>query len=207
MSINSVSGASAMAQLQRSPTTSAQSKNNTAQTTSAGSSPTPTSLGFDASAGIEVNLPNGLSVGIFSISPGANPFAQGAGTSAGSGGGVLSQMISSIEQMVAAFENSSVGTSSTASQGTATSGSSATGGSNSDSSINGIATNLPNGISIEVFESGQAGGTSDGSDGSSNQMMSAMEQLMAALDKYPAPGTSAGAAPSTASAGSVNAVA
>jgi hypothetical protein len=195
MSISGVSGASAMALLQRSAASSTQSKNNTAQTASTGSSTPspgsstpPTTLGFNASAGIEVTLPNGLSVGVFSISPGANPFAQGAGTSGGSGG-ALSQMISSLEQMVAAFENSSVPGSSTSGQSSTASGSSAAAdaanAAGPGASIQGMTASVPNGISVEVFEAEQGNGTS-GSDGSSDAMASTLEQLVANLEKYPA---------------------
>jgi hypothetical protein len=209
-----------MAQLQRSATASTQSKNNAAQATSTGSSPTspgsstaPTTLGFNASAGIEVSLPNGLSVGVFSISPGANPFAQGTGASGGSGGGALSQMISSLEQMVAAFENSSVPGSSTAGQSSAANGSSAAANAadaaGPGASIQGMTANMPNGISVEVFEAEQGNGTS-GSDGSSDAMASTLEQLVAALDKYPAAAgayAKAGANPPPAATAGVNAVA
>jgi hypothetical protein len=219
MSISSVSGASAMAQLQRSAAASAQAKNNAAQATSAGSSPTspgsstaPTTLGFNASAGIEVTLPNGLSVGVFSISPGANPFAQGAGTSGGSGG-ALSQMISQLEQMVAAFENSSVPGSSTSGQSSAANGSSAAAdaanAAGPGASVEGMTANMPNGISVEVFEAEQGNGTS-GNDGSSNAMAATIEQLVADLGKYPAAAgayAKAGANPTPAATAGVNAVA
>jgi hypothetical protein len=202
MSISSVGGVSPMAQSQRSATASTQSNTSATQ----GASSTPFSLGFDASAGIEVNLPNGMSVGVFSISPGANPFAGASGASSSS---ALAQMISSVEQMVAAFENS-VPTSST-SGGSAASDSSAAANAaaaaSPGSSIQGMTASMPNGISVEVFQAEQGSGTSDGGDASSNQMVSTIEQLVAALDKYPAPGASAGTAASTSSGGSVNAVA
>jgi hypothetical protein len=211
MSITSATGASAMAQLQRSATSSTQAKNGTA--TSAGSSTAPTSLGFNASAGIEVNLPNGLSVGVFSISPGANPFAQGTGGSAGSGNSALAQMIASVEQMAAALENYTVPASSTAAQSSAANGSSvaadAADAAGPGSSIEGMTASMPNGISVEVFEAEQGNGTSESSDGSSDAMASTIEQLVAALDKYPAAaaGAYAKANPSAAATAGVNAVA
>ena len=210
MSISSVSGASAMAQLQRSAAASAQAKNNAAQATSAGSSTTPgSSTGptmppINASAGIEVTLPNGLSVGIFSISPGANPF-----TSAGNGG-ALSQMVSQLEQMVAAFENSSVPGST--GQSSAASGSSAAAdaanAAGPGASVQGMTANMPNGISVEVFEAEQ--GSSGGSDDSSNAMAATIEQLVADLGQYPAAAgayAKAGANSTPAATAGVNAVA
>jgi hypothetical protein len=219
MSISGVSGALAMA-FQRSAANSTQSKNTTAQTASTasstaaspGSSTAPTTLGFNASAGIEVTLPNGLSVGVFSISPSSNPFAQGAGTSGGSGG-ALSQMISQLEQMVAAFENSSVPGSSTSGQSSAAGGSSAiadaANAAGPGASVQGMTANMPNGISVEVFEAEQGNGTS-GSDGSSDAMAATLEQLVANLEKYPAAAgayAKAGANPPPAATAGVNAVA
>lgn len=202
-----------MAQWPRSATGSTQSKNTTAQAASAGASTAPTSLGFNASAGIEVNLPDGLSVGVFSISPGANPFAQGSGTSGGSGNAALAQMIASVEQMVAALENYQVPASSTSAQSSATNGSSAVANAAdaaaSGSSIEGMNASMPNGISVEVFEAEQGSGTSENTDGSSDAMASTIAQLVAALDKYPAAaaGAYAKADPSAASTAGVNAVA
>jgi hypothetical protein len=220
MSISSVSGASA-AQWQRSAAASTQSKNNTAQAAAAGSSTAapgsstaPTSLGFNASAGIEVSLPNGISVGVFSISPGANPFAQGAGASGGSGNSALAQMIASVEQMAAALENYTVPGSSTAGQSSATNGSSAAAdaanAAGPGASIQGMTASMPNGISVEVFDAEQGSGTSGSNDGSSNAMASTIEQLVADLDKYPAAAgayAKAGANPTAAAAAGVNAVA
>jgi hypothetical protein len=212
MSINSVTGASAMAQLQRSATSSTQSKSSTAQTASTGSSTASTSLGFNASAGIEVNLPNGLSVGVFSISPGANPFAQGTGASAGSGNSALAQMIASVEQMAAALENYTVPASSTGAQSSAASGSSAAAdaadAAGPGSSIEGMTASMPNGISVEVFEAEQGNATSESSDGSSDAMASTIEQLVAALDKYPAAaGAYAKTGANPTAAATVNAIA
>jgi trimeric autotransporter adhesin len=212
VSINSVTAASTFTPPPRSATGPTQSKNSTTDSTappaSAGSSTAPTSLGFNTYGGVEVNLPNGLSVGVFAISPGADPFTQGAGSN-----GALSQMISSLEQMVASFENSSAPASSTAAQSSAANGSSAAAdaadGAAPGSSIEGMTASMPNGISVEVFEAEQGNGTSKSSDGSSDAMASTIEQLVAALEKYPAAAAGAYANSSSAAtpAATVNAVA
>jgi hypothetical protein len=128
-------------------------------------------------------------------------------------------MMASIEQLVAAFENSSAAASSTAAQTSSTDGTSAgassanaTGGSGSDASMDGINVDLPNGLSVTVFHADQGGESSADSAASFAQMTSTMEQLVAALDKYP--GAAAGAysntaanASSASAASSLNAVA
>jgi BRCT domain type II-containing protein len=129
-------------------------------------------------------------------------------------------MMASIEQLVAAFENSPAAASSTAAQTSSTDGTSAGGtsasassGSGSDASMDGISVDLPNGLSVTVFHADQGGETSADSAASFAQMTSTMEQLVAALDKYPGAAASAyanaGANASGASTttGSLNAVA
>ncbi len=129
-------------------------------------------------------------------------------------------MIASIEQLVAAFENSPAAASSTAAQTPSTDGTSAgenstsaASGSGSDASMDGISVDLPNGLSVTVFHADQGGETSADSAASFAQMTSTMEQLVAALDKYPvtaagaysnAAANASGAATAT---GSLNAVA
>jgi hypothetical protein len=122
-------------------------------------------------------------------------------------------MISSLEQMVAAFENSSMPGSSTSGQTSTANGSSAAANAAAaagpGASIQGMTASMPNGISVEVFEAEQGNGTS-GSDGSSDAMASTLEQLVAALDKYPAAAgayAKAGANPTAAATAGVNAIA
>jgi hypothetical protein len=72
---------------------------------------------------------------------------------------------------------------------------------------------MPNGFSVEVFHADQGNETSADSAASSDQMVNAIEQLVAALDKYPGAAVGAysnvGANASSASTttGSLNAVA
>ncbi len=168
--------------------------------------------------GIDVNLPNGISVGVFRLDGGAGTSAQGGGISAGSAGnGSTNQMVDAVEQLVAALENYAAPQSSTASQDSsaATSAGGTTAGASGMSapgaSTEGIQIGMPNGFSFEVF--GHGSGSSDGgsSGGSSDQMVQAAEQLVAALDKYPvaAPGAygKASASGAATATGSVNAVA
>ena len=143
------------------------------------------------------------------------------GTSAESGGEAsFSQMINMVEQFVAAFENSPAAAASTATQASTTDGTSAggtsasaTSGSGSDTSIDGISVDLPNGFSVEVFHADQGNGISADGGASSDQMVNTIEQLVAALDKYPGAAAGAysnvGANASSASTttGSLNAVA
>jgi hypothetical protein len=112
-------------------------------------------------------------------------------------------MIASIEQLVAAFENSPDAASSTAAPTSSTDGTSADGssasaasGSGSGASMDGINVDLPNGLSVTVFHADQGGESSADSAASFAQMTSTMEQLVAALDKYPA--AAAGAYSNTA---------
>jgi hypothetical protein len=129
-------------------------------------------------------------------------------------------MMASIEQLVAAFENSPAAASSPAAQtssadGTSADGSSASAanGSGSDASMDGISVDLPNGLSVTVFHADQGDETSADSAASFAQMTSTMEQLVAALDKYPAAAagaysnTAANASNASAATASLNAVA
>ncbi len=143
--------------------------------------------------GIRVGLPNGMSVGVFRI---AGSSGRDGGTSAGSRSD-FSQMVGMIEQFVSAFENSPAATASTATQASTTDASAdgtsanATSDQNSDTSVDGISVNMPNGFSVEIFHAEQGNESSTDSAASSDQMVNAMEQLVAALDKYP--GAAAGA--------------
>jgi hypothetical protein len=222
MSISGITGTSSPSQ--RLTTASTQPKSTTtAQVASA----TASSSGGTGSAflsaldGISVSLPNGISVGAFHIGPSAGSSGQEGGTSAEGGGDAsFSQMINMVEQFVAAFENSPAAAASTATQASTTDGTSAggtsagtTSGSGSDTSIDGISVNLPNGFSVEVFHADQGNGISADGGASSNQMVNTIEQLVAALDKYPGAAAGAysnvGANASSASTttGSLNAVA
>jgi len=122
-------------------------------------------------------------------------------------------MIASVEQMAAAMENYTVPSSSTAAQSSAANGSSAAAdavdAAGPGSSIEGMTASMPNGISVEVFEAEQGNGSSGSNDGSSDAMASTIEQLVAALDKYPAAAAGAYTNSSSAAtaAASVNAVA
>jgi hypothetical protein len=222
MSISGITGTSSPSQ--RLTTASTQPKSTTtAQVASA----TASSSGGTGSAflsaldGISVSLPNGISVGAFHIGPSAGPSGQEGGTSAEGGGDAsFSQMVNMVEQFVAAFENSPAAAASTATQASTTDGTSvggtsasATSGSGSDTSIDGISVNLPNGFSVEVFHADQGNGISADGGASSDQMVNTIEQLVAALDKYPGAAAGAysnvGANASSASTttGSLNAVA
>jgi len=222
MSISGITGTSSPSQ--RLATASTQPKSTTtAQVASA----TASSSGGTGSAflsaldGISVSLPNGISVGAFHIGPSAGPSGQEGGTSAEGGGDAsFSQMVNMVEQFVAAFENSPAAAASTATQASTTDGTSAggtsasaTSGSGSDTSIDGISVNLPNGFSVEVFHADQGNGISADGGASSDQMVNTIEQLVAALDKYPGAAAGAysnvGANASSASTttGSLNAVA
>jgi hypothetical protein len=215
MSISGMTGTSALSQwlatasTQSKSTSTAQGASTTASSSGATGSPS-----FSVDEGISVGLPNGMSVGVFHL-------AQGGGTSAGgSSDASYSQMLASIEQLVAAFENSPAAAASTATQASTTGGTSAsgtsadaTGGWGSDTSIDGISVDLPNGLSAEVFHADQGNETSADSAAFSDQMVNTMEQLVAALDKYPGAAAStysnvgANASSASATAGSLNAVA
>jgi hypothetical protein len=128
-------------------------------------------------------------------------------------------MVGMIEQFVSAFENSPAATASTATQAstadTSADGTSAnaTSDQNSATSVDGMSVNMPNGFSVEVFHAEQGNESSTDRAASSDQMVNAMEQLVAALDKYP--GAAAGAYSSlgaiasgaSTTTGSLNAVA
>ncbi len=192
MSISGMTGTSASSQ--RLATASTQSQSTA--TAQAGSA-TGTSFPFiSALDGISVRLPNGMSVGVVHIGPSAG---QEGGTSTGSGSdGSFSQMIDMVEQLVAAFENSPTAAASTATQGSTKDGTSAGGTSanatsnlSSNTSIDGVSVDMPNGFSVEVFHADQGNETSADRAASSDQMVDTIEQLVAALDKYP--GAAAGA--------------
>jgi hypothetical protein len=219
MSISGMTGTSAS--WQRLATASTQpNSTTTAQAASAtASSSRGTGSAFVSTGdGIRVGLPNGMSVGVFRIAPSAGSSGQQGGTSAGSGSD-FSQMVGMIEQFVSAFENSPAATASTATQASTTDTSaggtsaSATGNASSDTSIDGISVDMPNGFSVEVFHAEQGNETSADSAATSDQMVNTIEQLVAALEKYPGAAAGAysnvGANASSASTtnGSLNAVA
>jgi hypothetical protein len=193
----------------RSPaTTSSQAKSNfTPADSSATSAANPPASAADSSVdGIEVNLPNGFSVGVFRISqpPGQ---AQGATTAASDGGGSSAQMLQSIEQLVAAFANApGNGAAAANPESSAFAANLAPG-----QSMDGMDVGLPNGYSAEVFHIDQAGGgtTAAGSATSDDQMVNMMEQLVANLSTYPATAanaynkTATGASSATANVNSV----
>jgi hypothetical protein len=222
MSISGMTGTGALSQ--QLATASTQPKSTTTAqvaSASASSSGETGSPFISALDGISVGLPNGISVGAFHIGPSAGPSGQEGGTSAEGGGNAsFSQMINMVEQFVAAFENSPAAAASSATQAPTTDGTSAggtsagaTSGSGSDTSIDGISVDLPNGFSVEVFHADQGNETSADSAASSDQMVNTIEQLVAALDKYPGAAAGAysnvGANASSASTttGSLNAVA
>lgn len=197
----------------RSPaTTTSQAKSaftpTSASTDSTSSAPAPGSWASNSFVdGIQVNLPNGFSVGVFQISQ-----APGGAQAPASGNDSSSaQMLQSVEQLVAAFANATGGTA----NGAAPAGpESLAAGANlaPGQSIDGIDAALPNGYSAEIFQIEQrSAGTASGSGGTADdQMVGMMEQLVADLSQYPATGASAynktvGAA-SSATAG-VNSVA
>jgi hypothetical protein len=92
MSISGITSQSfATASTQSKSTSTAQGASTTASSSGATGSPF-----FSVDEGISVGLPNGMSVGVFHL-------AQGGGTSAGSSSDAsYSQMLASIEQLVAA---------------------------------------------------------------------------------------------------------
>lgn len=224
MSISGMTGTSSLWQRLATPSTQPKSIATAPASSAPASSPGGTgSLAFSVDEGISVGLPNGMSVGVFHLAQGAGSAGQAGGTSAGSSSDAsYSQMMASIEQLVAAFENSpaAAAASSPAAQtssadGTSAAGSSASaaGGSGSDASMDGINVDLPNGLSVTVFHADQGGESSADSAASFAQMSSTMEQLVAALDKYPAAAagaysnTAANASSASAATGSVNATA
>jgi len=144
---------------------------------------TPSTSGDDSSVdGIQVNLPNGLSVGVFRISGGAGGTQSGSDASSSS-----AQMLQTVEQLLAEFANSSGATS----NGTAApnpTGSPFAGTLAPGQSVDGIEVGLPNGYSAEIYHVDQAGGSSQSVD---NQMADIMQQLVANLQTYSATSTSA----------------
>ena len=196
----------------RSPaTTTSQAKSaftpTSASTDSTSSAPASSSWASDSFVdGIQVNLPNGFSVGVFRISraPG------GAQAPASGNGGSSAQMLQSVEQLVAAFANA---------PGAAANGAApaspeslpAAANLAPGQSMDGIDVALPNGYSAEIYQIEQgSAGTASGSGGSADdRMVDTMEQLVANLSQYPATAASAynktvsAASPATAGVNSV----
>ena len=186
ISVGGATGFSNSAQWRSPATTSSQAKSNFTPTDSSATSAT-NPLALAAVDGIEVNLPNGFSVGVFRISQSPGQ-AQGATTPA-SNAGDSAQMLQSIEQLVAAFANAPGNGSAPASpQSSALAANLAPG-----QSMDGMDVSLPNGYSAEVYHIDQAGGgtAAVGSGSSDQEMVNVMEQLTANLSAYPA--TAAGA--------------
>jgi hypothetical protein len=198
ISVGGATGFSNSAQWRSPATTPSQAKSNFTPTDSSATSATnPLALAADSSVdGIEVNLPNGFSVGVFRISQPSGQ-AQGATTPA-SNAGDSAQMLQSIEQLVAAFANAPGNGSAPASpQSSALAANLAPG-----QSMDGMDVSLPNGYSAEVYHIDQAGGgtAAAGSGSSDEEMVNVMEQLAANLSAYPA--TAAGAYNKTATGAS-----
>jgi hypothetical protein len=178
---------------------------------SGASAGTPLASAADSSVdGIQVNLPNGLSVGVFQISqtPGGT---QGATTPASSDGGSFAQMLQTVDQLVAAFANAPGAASNGAAPANPESLPSAADLAPGQS-MNGIDVDLPNGYSAEVYHIDPAnGGAASASSGTSDdQMVNTMEQLAATLSGYPATAASAynkTATDASSVTGSVNSVA
>lgn len=177
-----------------------------ASTDSASNAPASGSWASDSFVdGIQVNLPNGFSVGVFRISqPPGGATASGNGDSS-------AQMLQSVEQLVAAFANApgaaANGAAPASPQSLRAAANLAPG-----QSMDGIDVALPNGYSAEIYQIEQAStGTASGSGGTADdQMADTMEQLIANLSQYPATAASAynktTSAASSATAG-VNSVA
>jgi len=171
----------------RSPATTASQANSvfaptSAPTDSANSAPASSSWPSESFVGgIQVNLPNGLSVGVFQLSqtPGAAQ-APASGNSAS-----YAQMLQSVEQLVAAFANApgaaANGAASASPESLPAAANLAPG-----QSVDGIDVALPNGYSAEIY--GTAGGSGGAID---DQMVDTMEQLVANLSQYPATAASA----------------
>jgi hypothetical protein len=186
ISVGGATGFSNSAQWRSPATTPSPAKSNFTPTDSSATSAT-NPLALAAVDGIEVNLPNGFSVGVFRISQSPGQ-AQGATTPA-SNAGDSAQMLQSIEQLVAAFANAPGNGSAPASpQSSALAANLAPG-----QSMDGMDVSLPNGYSAEVYHIDQAGGgtAAAGSGSSDQEMVNVMEQLTANLSAYPA--TAAGA--------------
>jgi hypothetical protein len=203
-SVGGATGFSNSAQWRSPATTPSQAKSTFTPTDSSTTSAT-NPLALAAVDGIEVNLPNGFSVGVFRISQSPGQ-AQGATTPA-SNAGDSAQMLQSIEQLVAAFANAPGNGSAPASpQSSALAANLAPG-----QSMDGMDVSLPNGYSAEVYHIDQAnGGTAAAGSGTADQeMVNVMEQLAANLSAYPATAASAydktatGASSDTANVNSV----
>lgn len=202
MSVGGTSGFSSGFQTRSSATTKSQAESaftpTSASTDSTSGALASGSWASDSFAGgIEVNLPNGFSVGVFRISQTAG----GAQDPTSSNDSSFAQMLQSVEQLVAAFANATGGTSNSAepanSANLLTGTKVAPGG-----SIDGMDVALPNGYSAEIFqiEQGGTGTASGGGSTADDQMADTMEQLVANLSQYPA--TAAGAYSKTVSAAS-----
>ena len=204
ISVGGATGFSNSAQWRSPATTSSQAKSTFTPTDSSTTSAT-NPLALAAVDGIEVNLPNGFSVGVFRISQPSGQ-AQGATTPA-SNAGDSAQMLQSIEQLVAAFANApGNGPAAANPQSSSLAANLAPG-----QSMDGIDVSLPNGYSAEVYHIDQAnGGTAAAGSGTADEeMVNVMEQLAANLSAYPATAASAynktatGASSATANVNSV----
>ena len=174
----------------RSPaTTTSQAKSaftpTSASTDSASSAPASGSWPSDSFGdGIQVNLPNGISVGVFQISQ------AGAQAPASGDGGSYAQMLQSLEQIVAAFANAPGAAANGAAPASPESLPAAANLAPGES-MDGIDVVLPNGYSAEIYQIEQgSAGTASGRT-ADNQMVDTMEQLVANLSQYPATGASA----------------
>jgi hypothetical protein len=159
-------------------------------TDASGNSPSnPSASGANSSVdGIQVNLPNGFSVGVFRISE-APGQAQAATTLTSNASDSSAQMLQAVEQLVAAFAKATGNGAAPANPESFPSNGNLAPG----QSMDGIDVGLPNGYSAEVYHIDEAsGGTgAAGSGASSDQMVNVMEQLVANLATYPAAAASA----------------
>jgi hypothetical protein len=190
ISIGGATGFSNSAQWRSPATTSSQAKSDFTPTDASETSlGNPSASAADSSVdGIQVNLPNGFSVGVFRISQ-APGQAQGATTLASNASGSSAQMLQTVEQLVAAFANAPGNGAAPANpESSPFAGDLAPG-----QSLDGIDVGLPNGYSADVYHIDQAsGGTAAaGSETSDDQMVDTMEQLVANLSAYPATAASA----------------
>ncbi len=182
ISVGGAAGFSNSAQWLSPATTSSQVKSDFTPTGALGTVPAnPAAAAADSSVdGIQVNLPNGFSVGVFRISqdPG------GATTPTSNGSGSSAQMLQTIEQLVAAFANAPGNGAAPANPESSPFAANLAPG----QSMDGIDVGLPNGYSAEVYHIDQAGGgtAAAGGETSDNQMVDTMEQLIANLSAYPA---------------------
>jgi hypothetical protein len=218
MSVGGTTGFSNNFQWRSLATTSSQAKSdftpNNASENSA-SNPTAASNGGTSASdssvdGIQVDLPNGFSVGVFRISQPPDG-TQGAATLASSDSASSAQMLQAIEQLVAAFANAPGATSNGAAPANPESFPAAAKLAPGQS-MDGIDVGLPNGYSAEVYHIDQAsGGPASASNGNpDDQMVNTMAQLVANLSGYPATAASAynkTATDASSVTGSVNSVA